>query len=65
MPSATQAALKAQAGAAKLSSFEKAEDEKHKITYEIVIEKDGKKTEVAVDEKGKVVSTEAVGEGKD
>jgi uncharacterized membrane protein YkoI len=65
MPSAAQTALKAKAGAAKLSSFEKAEDQKHKITYEGVIEKDGKKTEVAVDENGKVVSTEAVGEGKD
>src|SRR5262249_35792891 len=41
MPSAAQAALKAKAGAAKLSSFEKAEDQKHKITYEGVIEKDG------------------------
>ena len=65
MPSAAQAALKAKAGTDKLSSFEKAEDQKHAITYEGVIEKDGKKTEVAVDENGKIVSTEAVGEGKD
>ena len=61
MPAAAQAALKAQAGDGKLSDFEKAEDASHKISYEGVIEKDGKKTEVGVDETGKVVSTEAVG----
>ena len=58
MPAAAQAALKTQAGSGQLSSFEKAEDAKHKITYEGVIEKDGKKKEVAVDEDGKLVSTE-------
>ena len=36
-----------------------------RLTHNLIIEKDGKKTEVAVDESGKVVSTEAVGEGKD
>jgi uncharacterized membrane protein YkoI len=65
MPGAAQAALKAQAGSGKLASFERAEDKNHKITFEGVIDKDGKKTEVAVDENGKVVSTEPVTEEKD
>jgi hypothetical protein len=66
MPDAAQAALKAQAGdAGKLSGFEKAEDADHKITYEAIIEKNGKKTEVAVDDNGKVISTEDASEGKD
>jgi hypothetical protein len=66
MPDAVQKALTAQAAGGKLSGGEKAVDKDNKVTYEANIEKDGKKFEVAVDEKGKVVSTEAVkGEGKD
>lgn len=58
VPDAAQTALKAQAGEGKLSGFEKAEDKDHQITYEADLEKDGKKTEIAVDEKGKVISKE-------
>jgi hypothetical protein len=65
MPAPAQATLKTQAGSNKLSGFEKAEDENHQVTYEGVIEKNGKKTEVAVDAAGKVVNTEAVGAEKD
>jgi len=65
MPEAAQTALKAQAEGGKLSDFEKAEDAHHKITYEGVIEKNGKKVEVTVDAVGKVVSTEAVDAEKD
>jgi hypothetical protein len=65
MPDAAQAALKTQAGEGKLSGFEKAEDQNHKITYEADIEKNGKKTEVAVDETGKVISTEDASADKD
>jgi hypothetical protein len=63
LPQAAQDALKAQAQGGTLESFEKAVDQNHKTTYEGVINKVGKKTEVAVDENGKVVSTEAVGKG--
>jgi hypothetical protein len=59
MPGAAQAALKAQAGDSKMSGFEKAVDKNHKTTYEANIEKGGKKSEVAVDADGKVVSTES------
>jgi hypothetical protein len=48
----------------KISGGEKAVDKDNKVTYEADIEKDGKKTEVAVNADGKVVSTEAA-EGKD
>lgn len=65
MPDAAQAALKAQAGDGKLSGFEKAEDKDHKITYEADVEKGGKKTEFAVDEKGKVISKEDASDEKD
>jgi hypothetical protein len=65
MPDAAQTALKAQAGDGKLSGFEKAEDKDHKITYEADIDKGGKKTEVAVDENGKVISTEDASAEKD
>ena len=65
LPAAAQAALTAQAAGGKLVSFEKAVDENHRTLYEGVIDKGGKKTEVAVDENGKVVSTEAVTPGKD
>jgi hypothetical protein len=65
MPDAAQAALKTQAGDGTLSGFEKAEDKDHKITYEADIAKAGKKTEVAVDETGKVISTEDASADKD
>lgn len=65
MPVAAQAALKAQAGDASLSDFEKAEDKHHQITFEGTIEKGGKKTEVAVDGSGKIVSTEDATADKD
>jgi uncharacterized membrane protein YkoI len=65
MPAAAQTALQGQAGDGKLSGFEKAEDKDHKITYEADIEKGGKKTEVAVDENGKVISTEDASADKD
>ena len=65
MPDAAQAALKTQAGAGKLSGFEKAEDKDHKITYEADIDNGSKKTEVAVDETGKVISTEDASAEKD
>jgi hypothetical protein len=64
MPQAAQAALKAKAVDGKLSGFEKAVDKNHHTTYEADIEKDGKTIEVAVDETGKVMSTEAVTPGK-
>ena len=65
MPDAAQAALKTQAGAGKLSGFEKAEDKDHKITYEADIDNGSKKTEVAVDETDKVISTEDASAEKD
>lgn len=65
MPAAAQAALKAQAGDGTLSDFEKAEDKHHQITFEGTIEKGGKKTEVAVDPSGKVISTEDATADKD
>lgn len=65
VPPAAQTALKAQAGDGNLSDFEKAEDKNHQITFEGTIEKGGKKTEVAVDESGKVISTEEAGADKD
>jgi hypothetical protein len=65
MPAAAQAALKAQAGDGTLSEFEKAEDKHHQITFEGTIEKGGKKTEVAVDDSGKVISTEDATMDKD
>jgi uncharacterized membrane protein YkoI len=65
MPQPAQDALKAQGGDGKLSGFEKAVDQNNKATYEADIEKDGKKSEVAVDADGKVVSTEAAGAEKD
>lgn len=66
MPDAAQAALKNAANGGTISGGEKAVDANHKVTYEADIDKDGKKSEVAVDADGKVVSTEAAGsEGKD
>jgi uncharacterized membrane protein YkoI len=64
MPEAAQAALKAQTGDGKLSGFEKAVGQNHKTTYEADIEKNGKKTEVAVDADGNVVSTESADKEK-
>lgn len=64
MPEAAQSALKAQAGGGKLSGFEKAVDKDNKTTYEADIEKGGKKSEVAVDADGKVVSTESADKEK-
>jgi uncharacterized membrane protein YkoI len=65
LPGAAQATLTAQARGGKLEGCEKAVDENHKTTYEGVIDKNGKKTEVAVDTDGKIVSTEAVKAGGD
>ena len=64
MPAAAQAVLKVQAGDGKLSGFEKAVDQNHKTTYEADIEKNGKKSEVAVDANGNVVSTESADKEK-
>ncbi|MBU6409301.1 MAG: hypothetical protein KGR98_02835 [Verrucomicrobia bacterium] len=64
MPEAAQMALKAQAGGGNLSGFEKAVDQNHRTTYEADIEKNGKKTEVAVDADGNVVGTESTGTEK-
>ena len=65
MPAATQAALKSRAGDGGLSDFEKTEGKHHQITYEGTVEKSGKKTEVAVDESGKVIRTENATADKD
>ena len=65
LPDAAQTALKALAGASKISGFEKAEDKDHKITCEADVEKDGKTTEVAVDPTGKVISEEEASGDKD
>ena len=56
MPEAVQAAFKAAAAGGKISGGEKAEDAHHKVTYEADIEKDGKKTEIAVNADGKVIN---------
>ncbi len=63
MPEAARKALTDKAAGGKVESAEKALDENKKITYEGVINKDGKKVEVAVDANGKVVSTEEVKPG--
>lgn len=65
LPAAAQATLTAQAQGGKLEGCEKAVDQNHKTTYEGVIDKNGKKIEVAVDADGKVVSTESVKAGGD
>lgn len=65
VPAAALAALKSQAGDATLSDFEKAEDKHHKISYEGTFEKGGQKTEVSVDETGKVIGTEDVTKDND
>lgn len=65
VPAAALAALKAKAGGADLSDFEKAEDKHHQVTYEGTFEKGGKKTEVSVDETGKVIGTEDVTKDND
>jgi hypothetical protein len=65
LPAATQATLTAQAQGGKLEGCEKAVDENHKTVYEGVIDKNGKKTEYAVDANGKIISTEAVKAGGD
>jgi uncharacterized membrane protein YkoI len=65
MPEAARKALTDQATGGKLSGGEKAVDKNNKVTYEADIEKNGKKTEVAVDADGKVISTEAAGAEKD
>jgi hypothetical protein len=64
MPDAAQKALNALAVGGKISGGEKAMDKDKKVTYEAIIEKDGKKSEVAVDASGKTISTEAVEEGE-
>ena len=56
MPEAVQAAFKTLAAGGKISGGEKAEDAHHKVTYEADIEKDGKKSEIAVDANGKVIT---------
>ena len=65
MPAAAQKALRDQAAGGKISAGEKAVDKDNKVTYEADIDKDGKKTEVAVDANGKIVSTEAAADEKD
>jgi uncharacterized membrane protein YkoI len=55
----------ATAGGGKLSEFEKATDAEGKVTYEADIDKDGKKSEVAVDAEGKVVSMESASGDKE
>ena len=59
MPAAAQKALNDAANGGKISGGEKAVDKNNKTTYEADIEKDGKKSEVAVDADGKTVSTES------
>ena len=56
MPEAVQSAFKTLAAGGKISGGEKAEDAHHKVTYEADIEKDGKKSEIAVDANGKVIT---------
>jgi len=64
MPAAVQNALTAAADGGTLSGGEKAVDANNKVTYEADITKGGKKTEVAVDANGKIVSTESATEEK-
>ena len=63
LPDAVQKALTALAGSGKLSGFEKAVDADNKITYEADLDKDGKKSEVAVDADGKVINSDSSKEG--
>lgn len=65
MPAAVQNALTEAAAGGALSGGEKAVDANNKVTYEADIARGGKKTEVAVDASGKVVSTESATEEKD
>lgn len=58
LPEAVQKSLTAQANGAKISGCEKAVDAKNKVSYEAEIEKDGKKTEVAVDADGKLLNSD-------
>lgn len=58
LPEVVQKSLTAQANGAKISGCEKAVDAKKKVSYEAEIEKDGKKTEVAVDADGKPLSSD-------
>ena len=60
VPEAARATIAKQAQTGKLISVEKAVDKNKKTTYEAIIEKAGKQTEIAVDATGKIVSTEAV-----
>jgi uncharacterized membrane protein YkoI len=65
MPDAAQKALNNAAGGGTISGGEKAVDASNKVTYEADIVIGGKKSEVAVDTDGKVVSTENAAEEKD
>ena len=59
VPDAAQKGLTTAAAGGKLSGFEKATDAEGKVTYEADLDKDGKKSEIAVDADGKVVRTES------
>ncbi len=65
MPDAVQTTLKIRASDGKLSEFEKAEGKDHKISYEATVETGGKKTELTLDETGKVIDTEDASADKD
>jgi hypothetical protein len=60
VPDAARATFDKQAQGGKIVSLEKAVDKNKKTSYEAIIEKSGKQTEVVVDPTGKVVSTEKV-----
>ena len=66
MPDAAQKALNDKAAGGKVSGCEKATDKDGKVSFEAdIVDKDGKKFEVAVNADGKIVSTEAAGKEKD
>lgn len=65
IPESAQKTLTDRAAGGKILSCEKAVDAREKVTYEAVIEKNGKKMEVTVTEKGKYVSSEKIAEKKE
>jgi uncharacterized membrane protein YkoI len=60
VPEPTRSTFNKQAQGGKIVSVEKAVDKNKKTSFEAIIEKSGKQTEVVVDLTGKVVSTEKV-----
>jgi uncharacterized membrane protein YkoI len=61
VPEAARATITKLGTGATIVSIERAEDRKHTVSYEAVVDKAGKKTEYAVSAAGKVIGTEKVG----